>query len=190
MTTGSLILIALGLSMDAFAVSVINGMCCRRSLGKNALACGLVFGFFQGAMPLLGYFLGHVFSDAVSAIDHWIALLLLGGIGGKMIFDSVRDRRSPPTCAVQKELDSKTLLLQAVATSIDAFAVGINLGILGANVLFAAGIIALVTCVCSFFGVLIGKVAGDVVKEKAEMLGGVILIITGLKIFGEHVGFF
>lgn len=179
-------LLAFGLSMDAFAVSVTNGMCYRIPPAKNALASGLAFGLAQGLMPLIGYYAGHSLSDLIESVDHWIALLLLGFIGGKMIVEAVKSARNPQGCPV-KAFSYKTLAMQAIATSIDALAVGVGLGVMQVNLWLAVSTIAAVTFFCSFGGVLIGKKFGQMLKEKAEILGGAILVLIGIRIFWEHM---
>lgn len=179
------IFLALGLAMDAFAVSMTNGMCCRIHPAKNALSSGMAFGTFQGLMPLIGYLAGNAFSDIVESVDHWVALLLLGFLGGRMIHEALSD--SGQTVSI-KPFTLKTLLLQAVATSIDALAVGVTLGVMQVDILTAVSIIALITFAFSFSGVFIGKSLGALLGSKAELLGGVILLLIGLRIFIEHIG--
>ena len=174
--------------MDAFAVSVTNGMCLRVSLWKNALSSSLAFGLFQGIMPLIGYFAGHAFSELVERFDHWVALILLVLIGGKMIVEAVRESREPGGRAISGVFSYKTLAVQAVATSIDALAVGVGLGVMQVNLWFAVSVIAVTTFTLSFIGVIVGSRFGSLFKDKAEILGGVILILIGLKIFLEHSG--
>jgi putative Mn2+ efflux pump MntP len=173
--------------MDAFAVSITNGMCYRMNTLKNALYSGLAFGLFQGIMPLIGYFAGATFSSAISSLDHWIALVVLGVIGGKMIWEAVKEMRNPEACEI-KAFSVRTLAVQAVATSIDALAVGVSLGIMQVDVFAAASLIAAITFGCSFLGVFIGKRFGGWLQDKAELLGGAILVLIGLKIFLEHMG--
>lgn len=188
MTTSMLILLAIGLAMDAFAVSVTNGMCYRIPLLKNALASGLAFGIFQGMMPLIGYLAGYAFHDTITAVEHWVALLLLGFIGGKMILSAIRQQCHPQASPPFKVFSLRTLMLQAVATSIDALSVGVGLGVMNVNVLVAVGVISLVTFLCCVSGVVIGKHVGTFFQDKAELLGGVILILIGARIFMEHYG--
>ena len=181
-------LLGVGLSMDAFAVSITNGMCLRAPLWKNALSSGTAFGLFQGIMPLVGYFAGHAFSELVERFDHWVALILLMLIGGKMIVEAVREKREPGGRTTSGIFSYKALAVQAVATSIDALAVGVGLGVMQVNLWFAVSAIAATTFALSFLGVLIGSRFGGLLKDKAEILGGVILILIGLKIFLEHSG--
>lgn len=183
----TLFLTSLGLSMDACAVSISNGMCYKYLGKKQILLTGFAFGFFQAFMPLIGYIIGSTFSDAISSIDHWIALVLLVYIGGKMIVDAIQEMKNPESCAVNSgHLPSKTLLLQSVATSIDALAVGVGFAVIKVDIYFASMSIGLITFVTSIVGSILGKKFGQMFKQKAVMLGGVILVFIGLKIFIEH----
>ncbi len=180
--------IAVGLSMDAFAVSICKGLACREQNLRNNLLAGLYFGGFQGLMPAIGWLLGVRFSEAITSIDHWIAFVLLSFIGGSMI----RESRSG---AEEEELDAsfgfRAMLPLAVATSIDALAVGVSfafLGMTGREILGAAALIGAVTFVLSAVGVRVGSVFGSRFKSRAELCGGVILIFIGLKILLEHLG--
>lgn len=182
-----LLLIAVGLSMDAFAVSVTNGMCKKNVRIGWTLGIGLCFGLFQGAMPAIGYALGQTFTSYVERFDHIIALVLLGLIGGKMLLDALKNGQEE--CSMGSVLTAGELLLQGVATSIDALAVGVSFAAMKANILASAGFIAVTTFVLSIAGVFIGKKFGAVLNKKAEIAGGVILIAIGLKIFIEHTFF-
>ena len=180
--------IAVGLSMDAFAVSICKGLACREQNLRNNLLAGFYFGGFQGLMPAIGWLLGVRFSEAITSIDHWIAFVLLSFIGGSMI----RESRSG---AEEEELDAsfgfRAMLPLAVATSIDALAVGVSfafLGMTGREILGAAALIGAVTFVLSAVGVRVGSVFGSRFKSRAELCGGVILIFIGLKILLEHLG--
>lgn len=180
--------IAVGLSMDAFAVSICKGLACREQNLRSNLLAGLYFGGFQGLMPAIGWLLGVRFSEAITSIDHWIAFVLLSFIGGSMI----RESRSG---AEEEELDAsfgfRAMLPLAVATSIDALAVGVSfafLGMTGREILGAAALIGAVTFVLSAVGVRVGSVFGSRFKSRAELCGGVILIFIGLKILLEHLG--
>jgi len=187
METLTLLLTALGLSTDAFAVSVSNGLCYKNFKKSQAFISSLTFGVFQGVMPTIGYFVGILFFDFISKFDHWIALILLGYIGGNMIFDAVKEIKSKNNNTQEiKNYDTKTLLLQAVATSIDALAVGISFAALKTNILTAAFFICGITFVCCFIGSFIGKKFGHLLQEKAKIFGGIILVFIGLKIFIEH----
>lgn len=188
MTFYEIFLIGIGLSADAFAVSVTNGMCRRENALKTALMCGLCFGAFQGLMPTVGYALGSTFARYIERFDHIIALILLGYIGGKMVFDSLKGGEdSQPT----GRLGLGELIVQGVATSIDALAVGVSLAALldWQKMLISALLIASTTFVIAFAGVFIGKKSGDFLNNKAQLVGGLILIGIGVKIFVEHTFF-
>lgn len=189
MGIGTLLLLALGLSMDACAVSVSNGMCFKKIVKKEILLMAIAFGFFQGFMPVLGYLLGQTFSGFISAFDHWVALILLGAIGLKMIIETIRDMKSEGCCDGERPFTMQVLLLQAVATSIDALAVGISFAVMDVNIWSAACFIGIVTFACSLAGSFLGSRFGQFLKTKAQFLGGAILIGIGLKIFIEHMFF-
>ena len=179
-----LFILAVGLSMDAFAVSVCKGLAMPKITVKKTLIVGLWFGGFQALMPTLGYFLGVQFRDKITAIDHWIAFILLGIIGANMIKEACSGE-----CEEENEsLDIKTMFLLAVATSIDALAVGITFAFLNVHLLAAVSFIGVTTFTLSAIGVKIGNVFGTRYKSKAELAGGVILILLGLKILLEHLG--
>lgn len=182
-----LLLLAVGLSMDAFAVSVTNGLCLKKSGWKAAAACGVCFGLFQGIMPTIGFALGKTFTRYITSIDHYIALILLSFIGGKMLVDSLK--KDEDSCETQFSLTLGLLLVQGVATSIDALAVGVSFAALSVNIVSAAAFICGVTFIFSFAGVFIGKKFGTVLNSKAQILGGLILIGIGVKIFIEHMFF-
>lgn len=179
-----LFLLAVGLSMDAFAVSVCKGLAMPRITVKKASIVALWFGGFQALMPLLGYFLGVQFQDKITAIDHWIAFVLLGIIGINM----VREALSGECENTSDSLDIKTMFILAVATSIDALAVGITFAFLKVDIIPAVSFIGATTFILSAAGVKIGNVFGTKYKSKAELAGGVILILLGLKILLEHLG--
>lgn len=181
-----LLLIAVGLSMDAFAVAVCRGLEMRRIDYRQALLIALFFGGFQALMPAVGYLLGAGFEHYISAFDHWIAFLLLAFIGGKMIWEATRGGEEEPAGAQALEL--KTLLLMAIATSIDALAVGITFAFLRMDILPSALTIGLTTFILSLIGVLVGNRFGARYKKKAEITGGVVLVIIGVKILLEHLG--
>ena len=180
-----LFLIAVGLSMDAFAVSVCKGLAMPKCTFKKAAIVGLWFGGFQALMPAIGYILGAQFQEAIASIDHWIAFVLLALIGGNMIREALGDDEEEADAS----LDVKTMFLLAVATSIDALAIGITFAFLKVNIIPAVCFIGSVTFIISFAGVKIGNVFGARYKNKAEIVGGVILILLGLKILLEHLGF-
>ena len=182
-----LFVLAVGLSMDAFAVSVCKGLAMARCDVKKAMTCGIWFGGFQALMPAIGYVLGRQFADYITAIDHWIAFVLLAFIGGNMIREAVSGEEEE----TDDSLDIKTMFLLAVATSIDALAAGITFAFLpGTNIVAAVSFIGIVTFVLSSLGVKIGNVFGMRYKKKAEIAGGAILLILGVKILLEHLGVF
>ena len=183
MKLGEIIFIAIGLAMDAFAVSVCKGLSMKKVKWKNTIIIALYFGFFQAAMPILGYLLGSSLSDFVQKIDHWIAFILLAIIGGNMIKESTDDELEKRN----DKIDFKTMIVLAIATSIDALAVGITFAFFNVNLLLAIIIIGIITFVLSIMGVLIGNKFGDKLQNKAEFAGGIILIIIGLKILLEHL---
>lgn len=180
-----LFLIAVGLSMDAFAVSVCKGLAMPKCTFKKAAIVGLWFGGFQALMPAIGYILGAQFQEAIASIDHWIAFILLALIGGNMIHEALDNDEEEADAS----LDVKTMFLLAVATSIDALAIGITFAFLKVNIIPAVCFIGIVTFIISFAGVKIGNVFGARYKNKAEIVGGIILILLGLKILLEHLGF-
>lgn len=180
-----LFLIAVWLSMDAFAVSVCKGLAMPKCTFKKAAIVGLWFGGFQALMPAIGYVLGAQFQETIASIDHWIAFVLLALIGGNMIHEALDNDEEEADAS----LDVKTMFLLAVATSIDALAIGITFAFLKVNIIPAVCFIGIVTFIISFAGVKIGNVFGARYKNKAEIVGGVILILLGLKILLEHLGF-
>lgn len=185
-----LFLIGVGLSMDAFAVSVCKGLAMNRVNKKQAVVIGLYFGGFQALMPLIGWFLGIRFQKYITSIDHWIAFVLLAFIGGKMILEAVRDADIVEIGEKDQPLRHKELLLLAVATSIDALAVGITFAFLDTPIVAAIVIIGVTTFALSIVGVVMGNFFGTRYKKKAEIAGGVILILIGAKILLEHLGIF
>ena len=182
MHLSELIIIAIGVSMDAFAVSICKGLSVRSLQPKHACLTALWFGGFQAMMPLIGYFLGVSFADFVSSVDHWIAFVLLGLIGGNMIKESF----SKDECEYSPDFSFKTMLSLAVATSIDALAIGVSFAFLRVNIWTSVLIIGLTTGAFSALGVCIGKFFGCRYKSKAEFTGGFILVAMGLKILLEH----
>jgi putative Mn2+ efflux pump MntP len=182
MTFAELLIIAIGVSMDAFAVSISKGLSSPHLKVNNAASAGLWFGGFQALMPLIGYFIVISFADFVCSVDHWIAFVLLGIIGGNMIHESF-DRNS---CDVAPDFSVKAMLPLAVATSIDALAVGVSMAFLRVNIWQAIMLIGITTGVFSFAGIYIGKFFGCRYKSKAEFIGGFILMAMGLKILLEH----
>ena len=189
-----LLLLAVGLSMDAFAVSIGNGLTMKKSSIKAALAIALSFGLFQALMPTVGYFLGSAFENVIKEFDHYIALLFLGFIGGKMIFDGIKELREKRSGKSEEEKPFKlsfgTLLIQAVATSIDALIVGVSFAALpDVNIWSAVSLIGVTTFTISIFGVFFGKKFGQLLGSKAEIFGGLILVGIGVKVFVEHMFF-
>ena len=184
-----LFLIGVGLSMDAFAVSVCKGLNMREKLNiKHAGIIALFFGGFQAIMPLIGYFLGVNFESLIKSFDHWIAFVLLGFIGGKMIWEAVTEKDEENEDNADGSLNIKELFMLAVATSIDALAVGITFAFLSVNIWSSVSIIGVTTFILAFIGVIIGNKFGSKYKNKAEIAGGAILILIGTKILLEHLG--
>ncbi len=189
-----LLLIAVGLSMDAFAVSICKGLAMPKATIWKSLVIGLYFGIFQAVMPLIGYFVGTQFADKISAFDHWIAFALLCVIGGKMIVESrEKDDCGDGGCScgepsAEEALTPAKMLPLAVATSIDALAVGVSFAFLKVSIVSAVSFIGIITFVLSVLGVKIGNVFGAKYKSKAELAGGIILVLIGLKILLEHLG--
>ena len=184
-----LFLLGVGLSMDAFAVSVCKGLGMRKLNKKQAVIIGLYFGGFQALMPLIGWLLGSQFQKYITSIDHWIAFILLGFIGGKMIIEAVREWNEEEIVEVtDAPIDHKNMLVLAVATSIDALAVGITFAFLNTPIIEAISIIGITTFVLSIIGVIVGNFFGSKYKSKAEFIGGLILVLLGVKILLEHLG--
>ena len=181
-----LLLIAVALSMDAFAVALCRGLGMKRFHPRNALIIALFFGGFQAAMPLAGWLLGKQFAQYIAAVDHWVAFGLLALIGGKMIYEAVQAESCPVDSG--EVIQYKRLILMAIATSIDALAVGITFSVLKVHLPSAILVIGVVTLGLSFFGVYVGYRFGDRLKQKAEWLGGLVLIGIGAKILVEHLG--
>ena len=184
MGLGELFLLAVGLSMDAFAVSICKGLALGRVSLRQMLVVGAWFGGFQALMPALGYFLGAQFQEYIVNVDHWIAFVLLGFIGVNMIREALGDEEE-----TDGDLGFKAMLMMAVATSIDALAVGITFAFLKVQIFFAVLFIGVITFTISSFGVKIGNIFGLKYKSKAEFVGGAILIAIGVKILLEHLGF-
>ena len=196
-----LFFIAVGLSMDAFAVSLCKGLVMDRLRTGDGLLVALFFGGFQALMPIAGYYLASNFAGYIEAYDHWIAFLLLLFIGGKMLWDVYKESHSPQEntaaedaaitedAAVYQPVPLGELILLAVATSIDALAVGVAFAVLpGVHIFSAAAFIGCTTFVLSFIGVVLGFKTGKLLEEKAQILGGLILIAIGVKILLEHTG--
>ena len=180
-----LLLLALGVSMDAFAVSICKGLSMKKANWKAMATCGLWFGGFQALMPLIGFLLGSLFAEAIEAIDHWVAFVLLGIIG----FNMLKEAFSREEEEHDADLSVKTMFVMAVATSIDALAVGISLAMAGnVNIWLAIALIGAFTFGMSALGVKIGNLFGSRFEKKAQLAGGVILILLGTKILLEHLG--
>ena len=179
-----LFLIAVGLSMDAFAVSICKGLSVRKAEIKHSLIVGAYFGGFQALMPAIGYVLGRQFESLITSVDHWIAFVLLGFIGGNMIREALKGE--------QEELDDsftfRTMLPLAIATSIDALAMGVTFAFLQVQIVPAVLFIGVTTFVLSAIGLKVGNVFGAKYKSRAELFGGVVLVLMGIKILLEHLG--
>lgn len=189
MTLIDVFFIGIGLSMDAFAVAVCKGLCMKKLNYKHTLIIALFFGGFQALMPLLGFYLGTFFESYITKCDHWIAFLLLLYIGGKMLFDAIKESDDDIVLPMDAKLDIKELVLMAVATSIDALAVGITFAFyINTKIFCNIAIIGITTFVLSFIGVAIGNKFGTKFKRKAEIAGGIILMLIGLKILLEGIG--
>lgn len=180
----SLIFTGIGLAMDASAVSIAKGMSLPNEKNKNyALKLGLAFGIFQGLMPLIGYLAGSTFSGYIQSVDHWVAFILLALIGLNMIKESREENENEEV----SDLSLKVILLLAIATSIDALAVGVSFAFLKVNIVLACSIIAIVTFILSFICVMVGKRLGSLFQKYAEIFGGIILMMIGAKILIEHL---
>ena len=187
-----LFIIALGLSMDAFAVSICKGLSIKKIKFKDALIVGLYFGIFQGGMPLIGYVLGVQFQDKITSFDHWIAFILLSIIGLNMIKESRQKESNDPNPSdniegTKNPLHFKEMIVLAIATSIDALAVGVTFAFLNVDIVPAVSFIGIITLTLSMVGVKIGNIFGTKYKSKAELAGGIILIGMGIKILIEHL---
>ena len=186
---GELFLLAVGVSMDAFAVSICKGLAMKKADLKGQLTCGIWFGGAQALMPLIGFFLGSLFAEAIEAFDHWVAFALLGIIGINMLKEAFEKDCDCGCENANADLSVKTMFVMALATSIDALAVGISLAMAGnVNIVAAVCFIGVTTCIFSAVGVKIGNVFGSRYEKKAQIAGGVILILLGTKILLEHLG--
>lgn len=183
MNLAELFILAVGLSMDAFAVSICKGLSLGKIKVKHMCIAGLWFGGFQALMPLIGYFLGSFFTDMITKYAHWIAFILLLILGANMIKEALGDEEK-----VDASMDVKNMFLLAIATSIDALAVGVTFAFLQVNIIPAVSFIGVVTFVCSALGVKIGSIFGSKYQSKAEICGGVILILIGLKVLLDGLG--
>ncbi|MGL4337340.1 MAG: manganese efflux pump MntP family protein [Turicibacter sp.] len=185
MSMVAIILIAIGLAMDAFTVAIAKGISLKEVSTKNALRVALYFGAFQGLMPFLGWLFGLSFEKYITAFDHWIALILLSVIGGKMLLEAFKGDEE--NVVETDPVNHRSLFILAIATSIDALAVGISFAFLDVNILMAVCVIAGITFAISYGGVLLGKTVGPYLKNYAEIVGGIILILIGISIFIEHM---
>lgn len=183
MSLGELFILAIGLSMDAFAVSVCKGLSLGKIKGKHMCIAGIWFGGFQALMPLIGYFLGNTFSDFITKYAHWVAFLLLLLLGGGMIKEALGDEEE-----MDPAMDVKNMFLLAIATSIDALAVGVTLAFLQVQIVPAVSFIGIITFVCSAIGVKIGSIFGAKYNSKAKFCGGIILILIGTKVLLDGLG--
>ena len=179
-----LILLSIGLGMDAFAVSICKGISMKKMDWKKACIIGLYFGGFQAIMPIIGYFLGSTFESFITSFDHWVAFILLAVIGGNMI----KETFSKENENINGDVGFKTMIILAIATSIDALAVGITFAFFNVNLLLAITLIGIITFALSVIVTKIGNRFGDKYENNAEFLGGVILILLGIKILLEHLG--
>ena len=183
MSIFDLFILAVGLSMDAFAVSVCKGLSLGKIKPKHMCIAGAWFGGFQALMPLIGYFLGSFFAEMIEKYDHWVAFVLLAFIGGNMIKESFgKDEK------VDSSMDVKSMLLLAIATSIDALAVGVTFAFLQVQIVPAVSFIGVITFIFSAVGVKIGSLFGTKYKSKAELFGGIVLVLIGIKILLEGIG--
>lgn len=183
----TLILLALGLSADAFAVSVTDGICSRKVSIKNAFTISLTFGIFQALMPVIGYILGRTFSDFIVRYQHWIALILLTAIGINMISEAINERKQPTdACNIKNNIFTlKNLSIQGIATSIDALAAGVSFAVMRVNILTICLLIGIITFFCCMIGVYIGRKFGSLLESRARIIGGFMLILIGIRIFIE-----
>lgn len=177
--------IGFGLAMDAFAVSICKGLSMKKMNWKSGIIIAVYFAVFQMIMPITGFYLGTAFSNFVESVDHWIAFILLGAIGINMIKNSYNDEKDN----YNDNVSFKTMIILAIATSIDALAVGVTFAFFKMNIIFSVIVIGIITFVVSLVGVLIGNKFGDKFQNKAELIGGGILIFIGIKILIEHLGF-
>ena len=185
-----LLLLGVGLSMDAFAVSVCKGLSMKKADLKASAICGVWFGGFQALMPLIGFFLGILFAKAIEAVDHWVAFVLLAIIGFNLLKEAFEKEPEDESCDIHgADLSFKTMFVMAIATSIDALAVGISLAMAGnVNIWLAILLIGATTFAFSAIGVKLGNLFGSRFEKPAQIAGGAILILLGLKILLEHLG--
>lgn len=189
----SILLIAIGLAMDSFAVAISQGICAKRLRARQVLLLAVLFGAFQGLMPLIGYAMGLSFAEAIKEIDHWVAFLILSAIGGKMLFEAIRDSRKGEKdvedciCEDKKRFGLKNLTILAIATSIDALATGLIFAPHPEVILSAVLTIGITSFLLSLFGVVMGNKVGKRFNFNFEIVGGVVLILIGVKILIEHL---
>ena len=185
---GELLLLAIGVSMDAFAVSICKGLSVKKAGIREMSTCGVWFGGFQAFMPLTGFFLGALFHQAIAAFDHWVAFGLLGLLGVNMLKEAFSKEESCDCDSKNADFSLKTMFVMAIATSIDALAVGISLAMAGdVNIWIAISLIGITTAAFSAAGVKIGNIFGSLYEKKAEAAGGIILVLLGFKILLEHL---
>jgi putative Mn2+ efflux pump MntP len=178
------LLIAVALAMDSFSVSIANGLATKKIKTANAIKIAAFFGFFQAIMPIIGWYAGAHILDLISQFDHWVAFILLAVIGSRMIYESI----SKDSSSIISSLSIKVLLILSIATSIDALAVGLSLYVLNVSIITLATVTGIVTFFLSFCGVYLGGRFGCILRNRVEALGGIILIIIGLRILLEHLG--
>ena len=183
MSIAELFVLAVGLSMDAFAVSICKGLSLGKIKTRHMMIAGAWFGGFQALMPLIGYFLGSFFAEMITKYAHWIAFVLLLFLGGKMVKEAFSEEEN-----VDPSMDTRNMLLLAVATSIDALAVGVTFAFLQVAIIPAVSFIGVITFLCSAVGVKIGSIFGDKYSKKAQITGGIILILIGVKILLDGLG--
>lgn len=188
----SIFMTGIGLSMDAFAVSLAKGICLKENELKYSLRVSLFFGGFQALMPLLGWWVGRYFESSIKSFDHWIAFILLAIIGGKMLIEAIKELNSAEDTEIAAECERdefsyKKITILAIATSIDALAVGVSFAFLSVSIIPSITIIGITTFVLSFLAVFLGKKLGEYMQSYAEIIGGVILIGIGIKILIEHL---
>lgn len=181
----TLILIALGLAADAFAVSITNGIYSNKINKRSALYTGFIFGLFQALMPVIGFYLGKTFFAIIHRYQHWAALFLLGAIGINMLTEAMKNRNNTEEYKKEDIFNIKSLIVQGIATSVDAMAAGVSFAALEIHILPAALLIGIITFYCCFLGVYIGKIFGSLLGIRARFVGGIVLLLIGIKIFIE-----
>ncbi|MFU0828374.1 MAG: putative manganese efflux pump MntP [Lachnoclostridium sp.] len=187
MGIATILFLSFGVAMDAFAVSITNVLCYEKFRPRDAFLSALTFGGFQAFMPLIGYYMGSTFYDTIAFLDHWIAFLLLGAIGANMISEGIKAYRCPNHSCETERFTFKILLAQAIATSIDALALGISFALIRTNIFLAVSLIGITTFLFSLFGSFLGKKFDQLLKNRAQIFGGGILIFIGFRILVEHL---